>query len=205
MKARSIFLAIGLITLTVFSVSAGDRRRSSCDCRQKVVCPQCDCVATIEEATIEKHCYEVEREQICIPKVRIPWCCLLNSCKRKAACCDKANCSETRCGTMRTVRVLKKETYECPACECKWTPVCSGRTCRDCASGCDSGCVSGCDGGCAGDAPVKYGMPVSPDAGAADYYLPRDHQSLAHPVVSSPPAAPDLSLERFATGTPQTK
>ena len=79
-------------------------------------CPRCHryCQLTVVPTTVEKSCWEIECEEICIPAIRFPW---------------EKNC-EPKCGTVITVKRLKKVTYECPSCKCEWTPVCS--TCGNC-------------------------------------------------------------------------
>ncbi|MDA7980326.1 MAG: hypothetical protein MPJ50_16320 [Pirellulales bacterium] len=79
-------------------------------------CPRCHqyCQLTVVPTTVEKSCWEIECEEICIPAIRFPW---------------EKNC-EPKCGTVITVKRLKKVKYECPSCKCEWTPVCS--TCGNC-------------------------------------------------------------------------
>lgn len=79
-------------------------------------CPRCHkyCQLEIVPTTVEKSCWDIECEEICIPAIRFPW----------------EKCCEPKCGTVITVKKLKKVTYECPSCECVWTPVCN--TCGSC-------------------------------------------------------------------------
>ena len=73
-------------------------------------CPQCQndgiCQLKTEEVKEKKTCFKVETKKICIPAVRMPW----QSCV-------------SQCGQARTIKVLKKETYECPKCEYSWEVV----------------------------------------------------------------------------------
>ncbi len=79
-------------------------------------CPSCHqyCQLTVTPDVEEKNCWEIECEEICIPAVRFPW----------------EKCCEPKCGTVITVKRLKKVTYECPTCKYEWTPVCS--SCGNC-------------------------------------------------------------------------
>ena len=62
----------------------------------------------------------------------------------------------------KTVKKLKKKTYECPTCKYEWVPSTSG----DC---CDGGCCdnSGCDAGC--DQPM---VPAAEPAESQGYLFP---------------------------------
>lgn len=79
-------------------------------------CPSCHsyCQLTVTPDVEEKSCWEIECEEICIPAIRFPW----------------EKCCEPKCGTVITVKKLKKVTYECPTCKYEWTPVCS--SCGNC-------------------------------------------------------------------------
>ena len=86
-------------------------------------CDHCPCYPTVEEVVVEKPCFEVECEQICVPKVTFPWpwlnrCC---GCKGKGKGHGGSNgCCGTRCGHIKTIRVLKTDSYECTECRCNW-------------------------------------------------------------------------------------
>ncbi len=99
-------------------------------------CPRCHkyCQLEIVPTTVEKSCWEIECEEICIPAIRFPW----------------EKCCEPKCGTVITVKKLKKVTYECPSCECVWTPVCN--TCGNCCGAPAPGEI----------APPPLGAPVPP-------------------------------------------
>lgn len=74
----------------------------------RMACPECDCeVCTLEVKSVKekKTCFKVEEKVICVPAVRMPW--------------DKCNPPTT--SKAKTVKVLKKESYECPASSYKWT------------------------------------------------------------------------------------
>lgn len=122
-----------------------------CDsgCGGHVTCPQCSscCELKVEDGKEEKHCWKIECTEICVPKVVFPW---------QKSCCDP--CANNG-ACVKTVKKLKKHTYECPVCEYKWTP--KKNTCG-CGTGCcdvgctdvgcaDSGC---CDAGCTTAAPI---------------------------------------------------
>ncbi len=71
-------------------------------------CPRCNeegiCQLTESQGKEKRSYYKVDSKQICIPAIRLPW----QSC-------------EFKCGSTRTIRVLKKESHECPKCEYEWT------------------------------------------------------------------------------------
>ena len=104
------------VALTTAECECGD---ANCDANRSVkkirlrkssrmACPECDCeVCTLEvkSVTEKKNCFKVEEKVICVPAVRMPW----NK-------CNPPTTSKTK-----TVKVLKKESYECPACSYKWS------------------------------------------------------------------------------------
>lgn len=71
-----------------------------------VRCPSCNHTCKPEYITkkVKKTTYEVECKQICIPAVTFPW----------------QKCCEPRCGKVITVKKLKKVSYQCERCGCKW-------------------------------------------------------------------------------------
>ena len=85
-------------------------------------CPQCGekvCKVRWEPTTVDKHCYEVECKDVCIPRFRWPW----------QMCCDP------KCGRVKTVNVMKKVDYTCKSCGCVWEVTCVGKGCGG-AHGC---------------------------------------------------------------------
>lgn len=175
---------------------------NGCCCREV-------CVASVEKEKVEKHCWKVECDKICIPKVVCPWgeggsgltlfswmkkqcgstccgdaccgdaccdtaCCCGSCCN--GSCCSGGCCLKPRCGKVRCVRDLKKETYECDKCVCKWEikrlPPCCGDGCCGCGCGCGCGdpcCSDPCCGDsccadpCCGAAAAKTG-PTTTEA-----------------------------------------
>ena len=110
--------------------------------RPRIQCGKCNgtCYLKVEQSTKEKSCFKVEAKQICIPRVRFPWQ-TKDKCNRCDAC-DSGQCCSTQCGRVKTILVLKKHKYECPACKYSWEI--AGGGCCDSAN-CD-GCSSGnCD------------------------------------------------------------
>lgn len=86
--------------------------KKRCGCCGKVrrpkKCPKCECdfcLLELEHGTEERTCFKTEQKLICVPPVRMPW----------MKCCPPGT-SKTK-----TVKVLKKHTYECPTCSYKWT------------------------------------------------------------------------------------
>lgn len=98
----------GLLVLSLGSVASvwGGLGHRPC-------CPECGhdkiCCPTPEVKKEQKHCYEVECKDVCIP-------CFKGPC---APCCEPP-----RCGRVRTVKVLKKVEYECERCGYVWNIKC---------------------------------------------------------------------------------
>ena len=90
-------------------------------------CDHCPCYPTIEEVTVKKPCFEVECEQICVPKVRLPWPFFGRHLSKVKGCDCLRGCSGTQCGHTKTIRVLKVESYECIECQCNWDVNCKGK------------------------------------------------------------------------------
>ena len=134
-------LAMILTTISVFVVGSGFSKAAETDCETCVpsgiggACAACGagdkvCVTYAKPGTVEKHCWNVECEEVCIPAIRWPWQC--RGWGEHARCDAEAcadGCSTIACGKVRVVRRLKKETYEEDACvyehriECR-CPVC---------------------------------------------------------------------------------
>ena len=110
----NILKSILVVTALLITTRAALARNCTCcpDCNKKV------CVATPEETTVDRHCYEVKCKEICIPKFQLPWA--------------KTNCCRPKCGRVRTIHVLIKVDYECKACGCTWEIV--DVQSNDCAS-----------------------------------------------------------------------
>ena len=58
-----------------------------------------------EEIKEKKTCFKVEEKVICVPAVRMPW----------------HKCNPPTTSKTKTIKVLKKESYESPACSYKWS------------------------------------------------------------------------------------
>ncbi len=114
---------------------AGDGACSTCrdgKCgRCEPVCGHCD--AECKTVPVKKTCFEIECKTICVPAVKFPW----------------ESCCQTKCGRLRTIRVLKKSEKvigEKTACEWK---VHSG----DCDHCGDGGCCNAVPQSAPGHAP----------------------------------------------------
>jgi len=142
MKMNMIVPAMALMLLVMNSAEAG-WLRGGCKpagCCETVACAPCKmvCCPEVKMKKFDKHCWKVECEQICVPRVKCP----LFSCFQKKDCgdhCDRGNlfgrCFSGLCADVKTVRKLKKETYECEKCVVEWSvrPI-DGDSC-------DSGCL----------------------------------------------------------------
>lgn len=113
----TVILGTNLSTAQEVEPTASDCGCDDANCRLKriglrkssrVACPECaceDCLLEIKPSTEKKTCFKVEEKVICVPAVRMPW----NK-------CDPPTTSKSK-----TIKVLKKETYECPTCSYKWS------------------------------------------------------------------------------------
>lgn len=135
-------------------------------CCDPVCCPRC----VVED--VEKKCWNVDCEFICVPRFRWPWECRGDSkqgcdasrgCSGDGCCgdgcCDSDCCCgcPPKCGKVRCVNVLEEHKYTCKECGYKWNVKCvrSGSGCS-CRGGCcpECGCGPGC-GDCAANDATK--------------------------------------------------
>ncbi len=151
-----VFASCTALVMAGRSAPAGQRCAGPC----QTTCPNCHncCVLKAECGKEEKSCWEVECEEICIPCVVLPWQKWLakhhgkGSCQSCTSGCNA--CSTVNNGArVKTVRKLKKKTYECPKCKYKWEPACGGN-----GGCCDSGC---CDAPC-DQSPLPAAVPDAP-------------------------------------------
>lgn len=132
-------------------------------------CPRCRetcCELKVEQGEKEKHCWNVECETICIPRVVFPW---------QKSCCDPR---VNNGAWTRTVRVLKKHTYTCPTCEYSWSPV--DRGC--CGVGCCHPRCLACGGlpiemGIAASKPAVPPLPPVPSPDGSAVREPTSHET----------------------------
>lgn len=73
------------------------------------------CCPETKRKKVEKQCFKVRREHVCIPAFQWPW---------------KCRC-QANCGTVRSVNVLDEESYECEECVTEWKVRCVQRRCND--------------------------------------------------------------------------
>ncbi|GIW82159.1 MAG: hypothetical protein KatS3mg105_3966 [Gemmatales bacterium] len=96
-------MACGLMISLSQSATAVGKRQCPC----KTCCPK------VEHKKVKKSCWEVECQEICIPRICFPW-------MKTRSCCDGV-CFQPRCGRVIKVHKLKKKEYECgEKCEYKW-------------------------------------------------------------------------------------
>jgi hypothetical protein len=77
---------------------------------------------------VEKKCWNVKCEPVCIPKFRWPWECWGKSkggcdsdtCCGDSCCGECCNCAPPKCGKVKTVKVLKQHKYTCKECGYEW-------------------------------------------------------------------------------------
>lgn len=111
----------------------------SCGCCREVCC------VTREEVEVDKYCWNVGCEKVCVPGITFPW----EGCgwsffghKQGSSCCGPCTgactCGQAykpaRPGSVVCIRTLEKEDYACKACQCKWElrTVCTGAGCSGC-------------------------------------------------------------------------
>ncbi len=240
-RLLTIIVAVVLATATTNTLQAQcDGCDSGCaSCAAPVGCcsaPACQaagrccggpkCVGKAEMVDVEKHCWKIECDEICVPAVRFPWerggnkltLFTLFKSKRchnpgcKASSCDGgcsaaptcgcagsgcASCVPPRCGFVKSVRDLKKETYTTKACEYSIGPADGGED-----GGCDSCSAPGCTG-CAvaptyAAPPTAYTIPLGT---APQYAAPAEtYQQQPQPPVepSTVPTQTQPVMQEFA-------
>jgi hypothetical protein len=125
--------------LQVKPVAGCDGGNSSCCCGP-VCCPQC----VTEE--VEKSCWQVKSEYVCIPHFRWPWECRKSNCNCGGEVGDGCACPP-QCGRVRCVKVLEEHKYTCRECGWQWEVNCVRHgECSSCEEGCCPHC--GCDPSC---------------------------------------------------------
>jgi hypothetical protein len=112
---------------------------ASCCC-EPICCPKC----VTEE--VEKSCWLVNRQLVCIPSFRWPWECRQGDCDCGHGVGDGCACPP-KCGRVRCVKVLEEHKYTCQECGYEWEVkcVCDRNGCC-CTEGCCPHC--GCDPSC---------------------------------------------------------
>lgn len=160
---RSILIAASFFSITIVSmpsIQAGCGHHTKHHC-----CPKCNhtCKLEAKEVEVEKKCYEIECETICVPRVVFPWqtgdCHWFPWGKKKShlAPCDSCHaCGGGGCkactncvhngAKVRSIKLLKTKSYKCPECEYSWSVEDAPR----CGCG-DSGCCGNadcCDASC---------------------------------------------------------
>jgi len=158
MLIATSFLSFTIATTTSVKAGCGHHAKQHC-------CPECNhtCKLEAKEVEVEKKCYEIECETICVPRVVFPWqtgdCCWFPWGKKKShgnPCdsCDGGGCKVcTNCvhngATVRKIKVLKTKSYKCPECQYSW----SVEDAPSCGCG-DSGCCGAA--GCCDSLPTQW-------------------------------------------------
>ncbi|MCA9260382.1 MAG: hypothetical protein KDA61_14320 [Planctomycetales bacterium] len=131
-------------------------------------CTRDVCVGSVDVGKEEKHCWKVKCDKVCVPGIRFPWekgssgltlfswakkhkkgdccgdaCCGDGCCGN--GCCGNGSCGTCckccpapKCGRVKCVRDIEKETYECDVCEYSWEVMtvpacgCGGNGCGVC-------------------------------------------------------------------------
>lgn len=148
-------------------------KRATCVCDPDCYC----CESETKKVEVEKHCYNVCAEPVCVPPFRWPWECRKDKCGKGCCsdggcdtccgdtccggcegcgCCGTGSCGCSKgfslfgclkCGKVRCINVLEKEKYKCEECVTEWKTVKKG-CCGCCGKGSGCGCASGCCNGC---------------------------------------------------------
>jgi hypothetical protein len=134
----------------------------------------------MEEVTVDKQCWKIGCEKVCIPPVCLPKCI----CFLPLGFCR--SCADCR---IRSVNTLEKHEYECTACECKWEVRCVPTCCG--GAGCD-----GADACCVQTTPAVQTL-VTPIAEAAK---PAETQPLIGRMetVAGPAVTQTVTFEELA-------
>ena len=171
MKHMIWIAAVAVMMSSMSSSEAGLFRKKKCDtdcapvCCEPTCCPDdYRCKLEVTSEPIEKSCYNVDAEAICIPPIMTsPFDCFRKKICGKGDCCDSGCCNTCDgggcckkgglfscfkgkcCGKIRCINVLSKEKYECgEKCVCEWSAECVG--CCGCGDACcDGGCGACCD------------------------------------------------------------
>lgn len=149
-RNHSITIAAGLVAALIAQLihspnAAAGKFIDQTGCSQ--CCPECNhtCRLDVEEVEVDKTCFEVETEIICIPRVVFPW--QRKSVRRARSSCDSCeglgckHCGHKGAKT-REVKILSSRKYKCPKCEFAW--IAEKKPCNPCGGG---GFGSGCDQG----------------------------------------------------------
>ncbi len=150
MRLKLMALLVGAMAAAIPAFAGNhsncDEQCSSCTSKCCNKCPRCGdvCYPTVKKDKEKKHCWVVESEKICIPKVRFPW---EKDCNECGDCCScEKKCPQPKCGRTKCVKVLMKCEYSCPTCKYSWKAP---------PRGCGKG---GCDQASAGD---EHNAPAS--------------------------------------------
>ncbi len=193
-RLTTVFLSWAAIAMVSGTAHGGQQCNGSCH----TTCPKCHtcCVLKAECGKEEKSCWEVECEEICIPCVVFPW----QKSKAKHTGHGSESCAVgcSGCSTVnngarvKTVRKLKKKTYECPQCKYEWSPDGKGNGC--CSAGCCTGdcCETGCDAG-----SLPAGEPAVPPA--------KEASDIPSPTLYPPPTQPVGNDRATAPVKPTTR
>lgn len=109
-----------------------------------VCCPKCNCSCcklNVSKGEEEGYCWEIECEEICVPRVVFPWQNPKRSCDRDRCCGDGCcrRCLKHNGAFVVHVKKPKKRKYKCPKCEYEWNLAHNGRCCSgkcgDCCEG----------------------------------------------------------------------
>jgi hypothetical protein len=183
-----------LVPLCLVMLAAGNLAAAGHHCRgghRVAVCPRCStcCQLDVELGKEEKSCWQVECEQVSVPRVVFPWQTGKADCHRRAGRCDCRTSARGPCtcanngAWVRTIKKLKKYTYECPACKYEWTPK---TVAGDGASG--------RNGGAALEPQDGSG---SPTPAAPDLEAPDQAMALSPLPEAAPESKPDVARRRF--------
>ncbi len=192
-----LIFAIALLMPATLATQVSVAQAGGLDCLGCSLCPKCDncCTLSVDKVDVDKHCWEIECKQICIPRIVFPW--------QKPDCCGRCVDNGAR---VKTIKVLKKHSYTCPECEYTWTPRnvgCCGSCGRgkSCGSRCGQVCDSDCDTACcAAPAAIEMGLSVPVPAPVVEQHTPQPYDAPVHadpaPSVleAQPSDAPSASM-----------
>ena len=169
-----------LTSLALATLAASDSHKvlmadETCHGLRSVHCPKCNtyCRLELKDAKEEKHGWNVQVQEICVPRVVFPW--------QKSFVDPSVNNG----AWIKTVHVLKKHSFECPTCQYAWTRV------KTCSGG--AACDSYIGGGDARADSVILDVETRPDVEAQQPPDPKSVLNGGLLMAPPPPATPPAS------------
>ena len=222
MKRYTLFPLAAVIAMMVAALAstanAGGCLDGRCGSRRTVCCPQCDCKCyscklESDVVDVEKKCFEVEEDVICVPNVVFPWQTGKKRCKfnlRKlcgrdgGSSCDSCDsCGGVGCSTcvhngakIRKIKKLKSKKYTCPECEYTWTP--EEKEASPCCGGnCGCGGATSCEGECCDAMMAPMSQPLSSAVIGSESMYPEHYPVPQTEIMPAPVVESNFNLQSY--------